>query len=120
MSGIAPDPAFPAPAPPLADGPRLSILSGLPAGQIALREGALLIGRLPESDIQLDHPEISRYHCKVHWNGREAQLEDLGSRRGTRINGATLPTGTLAPLQVGDRIDVGPVVLQFGGDGAVN
>ena len=115
MSGIAPDPASPVPAYP-SDGPCLSILSGLPAGQVALREGALLIGRLAESDIQLDHPEISRYHCKVHWNGRDAQLEDLGSRRGTRINGAALPKGTLAPLRAGDRIDVGPVVLQFGGE----
>src|SRR5882757_8923069 len=119
MSGIAPDPASPAPAHPLANGPRLAILSGLPAGQITLRQGALLVGRLAESDIQLDHPEISRYHCKLHWNGRDAQIEDLGSRRGTRLNGAILPKGALAPLHVGDRIDVGPVALQFGDDGGV-
>src|SRR5476651_143795 len=119
MSGIAPDPASPSPASPPADGPRLAILSGLPAGQIVLRQGALLVGRLAESDIQLDHPEISRYHCKLHWNGQDAQLEDLGSRRGTRLNGAVLPKGALAPLRAGDRIDVGPVALQFGGDGAM-
>ncbi len=117
MSGIAPDPASPAPAPPPADGPKLAILSGLPAGQITLRRGALLVGRLAESDIQLDHPEISRYHCKLHWNGHDAQIEDLGSRRGTRLNGAILPKGALAPLHLGDRIDVGPVALQFGDDG---
>jgi ABC transport system ATP-binding/permease protein len=118
MSGIAPDPASPAPAYPPAGGPRLAILSGLPAGQIVLRHGALLVGRLAESDIQLDHPEISRYHCKLHWNGQDAQIEDLGSRRGTRLNGAILPKGALAPLHAGDRIDVGPVALQFGDDGA--
>src|SRR5882757_10865139 len=118
MSGIAPDPASPAPAHPLANGPRLAILSGLPAGQITLRQGALLVGRLAEADIQLDHPEISRYHCKLHWNGHDAQIEDLGSRRGTRLNGAILPKGALAPLHSGDRIDVGPVALQFGDDGA--
>ncbi len=119
MSGTAPDPASPASAPHEADAPRLSILSGLPTGQIVLRQGTLLIGRLAESDIQLDHPEISRYHCKLHWNGHDAQIEDLGSRRGTRLNGSVLPKGALAPLQSGDRIDVGPVALQFGSDGAV-
>src|SRR5215475_15435625 len=115
MSG---NPADPSPATPVADGPKLAIISGLPAGQITLRHGSLLVGRLAESDIQLDHPEISRYHCKLHWNGQDAQIEDLGSRRGTRVNGAVLPKGALAPLHAGDRIDVGPVALQFGGDGS--
>ncbi len=114
MSGAASEPlASSAPPPAGVDAPAIFIVAGLPARQFAMRHGALLVGRLIEADLQLDHPEISRYHCKLHWDGQEAQLEDLGSRRGTKVNGSLLPKGTLAKLRGGDKIELGPVELQF-------
>ncbi|MBS0658559.1 MAG: FHA domain-containing protein [Verrucomicrobia bacterium] len=112
MSGPVPEPDAPFPAS-AEDGPKIYVLAGAPANQYTLRYGSLLLGRLAEADFQIDHPEISRYHCKVHWDGANAQLEDLGSRRGTRVNGTPLPKGAMATLRPGDRIEVGPVILQF-------
>ncbi len=113
MSGLAsesPAPALPVEPP---ESPKIFVVAGIPAQQFALRPGALLMGRLAEADFQLDHPEVSRYHCKVHWDGVNAQLEDLGSRRGTKVNGAALPKGAMATLRSGDKIEIGPVILQF-------
>ena len=41
-------------------------------------------------------------------------LEDLGSRWGTKINGAALSPDVRAPLQPGDRLHIGPVQVYFG------
>ena len=41
-------------------------------------------------------------------------VEDLGSRWGTKINGAALSPEVRAPLQSGDRLHVGPVQVYFG------
>jgi hypothetical protein len=63
-----------------------------------------VIGRGSECDVMLPERQVSRQHVKIlHENGRY-QLQDLGSKNGTHLNGKQV-TGTV-PLQDGDEIQI--------------
>ncbi|HSI12988.1 MAG TPA: FHA domain-containing protein [Chthoniobacter sp.] len=97
-------------------GAHLAVTSGLPGRVFALREGSFVAGRAAEADFELSHVEISRQHCRFTWDGKTCVLEDLGSVRGTRVNGQRIE----APLTLkpGDQVAIGPAVIVFGlGDG---
>ena len=64
----------------------------------------IVIGRGSECDVMLPERQVSRQHVKIlHENGRY-QLQDLGSKNGTHLNGKQV-TGTV-PLQDGDEIQI--------------
>ena len=99
------------PAPP----PVLSIVAGLPAASHPLRRGDTVVGRSVEADIQLTHAEVSRRHARFRWDDADAcTVEDLGSHWGSRVNGVALEAETPSPLQPGDSVQLGPVLLFFG------
>ncbi|MBV8375579.1 MAG: FHA domain-containing protein [Verrucomicrobia bacterium] len=90
----------------------ISILAGLPPRSELLRSDSVVIGRAAEVDLILGHPEVSRRHCRVLFEGGEWFIEDLGSQRGTAVNGKRISGRTA--LRSGDQIQVGPVTLAFG------
>ena len=91
----------------------LTILSGAPARNVIRTEAAEIVaGRVEGADLLLPAMEISRRHCRFVWDGKTCSVEDLGSTRGTRVNGALVSAPR--PLKAGDRIALGTVVLQFG------
>jgi len=90
----------------------LAVTSGLPGRVFALREGSFIAGRSAEADFELAHVEISRQHCRFTWDGKACVVEDLGSVRGTRVNGHRIEAPTM--LQPGDQVSVGPAVIVFG------
>ena len=94
------------------NGAHLAVTSGLPARVIPLREGSFIAGRSADCDIELGHVEISRQHCRFTWDGITCTLEDLGSVRGTRVNGRRIESPTL--IHSGDQIGVGPATIVFG------
>jgi ABC-type multidrug transport system ATPase subunit len=71
-----------------------------------------VIGRSTEADLVLSHPEISRRHCKIISEEGVFLIEDLGSQRGTAVNGN--PIAGQTQLTAGDQITIGPVVIGFG------
>jgi DNA-binding winged helix-turn-helix (wHTH) protein len=79
--------------------------------EIALIDGANVIGRDSGSTIQIDSPGVSRHHARILVARGEATLEDLGSKNGTQLNGARI-TGP-ARLSDGDQIALGTVRLTF-------
>ncbi len=83
-------------------------------GQIGLAAGTNLLGRDPSAEIVLSSPMVSRRHAAVQWDGRKAVLTDLQSYHGTFRDGERLSRSV--ELAVGDRIDIGPFRLIFGGD----
>jgi len=91
--------------------PRLIVIRGLDAAQYPLQVGQGIVGRAPGSAIELRHPEISRQHCKVTWDGETCTVENLSSSRGTTVNG--LAIGTPMVLQPGQELGVGPVFLRL-------
>lgn len=69
-----------------------------------------IIGRLPESEIQVRDGFISRVHAGIgHANG-SFTLKDLGSTNGTYRNGARVFECNLAN---GDKVQVGNATLVF-------
>jgi ABC-type multidrug transport system ATPase subunit/pSer/pThr/pTyr-binding forkhead associated (FHA) protein len=90
----------------------ISILSGLPLRSKVLPGENVVVGRAPDVELVLNHPEVSRRHCRIFREGESWFVEDLGSRRGTLLNGDRI-TGR-ASLQAGDQIHVGPVILALG------
>jgi ABC transport system ATP-binding/permease protein len=90
----------------------ISILSGLPPRSELLRSENVVIGRAAEVDLVLGHPEISRRHCRILYERETWFVEDLGSQRGTAVNGNRISGRT--PLKPGDQIQIGPVTLAFG------
>jgi DNA-binding winged helix-turn-helix (wHTH) protein len=79
--------------------------------RIALTAGSNLIGRDPTATVLLDVSGVSRRHAQIVVNERDAVLEDLGSKNGTRV-GETLVKGEVV-LHDGDRILAGPVLIVY-------
>jgi DNA-binding winged helix-turn-helix (wHTH) protein len=78
---------------------------------LPLGEGEHVIGRDPDCAIWLDAPGVSRRHARVRVDGREATLEDLGSKNGTRVG--EVPVTAPRRLVHGELVHVGPECLEF-------
>ncbi len=97
---------MPTPAP--ASGERPVRVFAVRFGQldIPLLKPELVIGRSAAADIVIDSTMVSRRHAMLSvLDDGELLLEDLGSRNGTFVNGATVEARR--PLRIGDRILVG-------------
>ena len=66
-----------------------------------------LVGRAPEAALRLDHGSVSWRHASLRWTGRGWELQDLGSRNGTFLNGNRVDPGTRALLRIGARLRFG-------------
>lgn len=92
---------------------RLEVLQGEPDGapaDLELRD-ELAIGSGPDCGIPLRGEGVSPRHARVFFSGGAVWLEDLGSQRGTSLNGAAVTQP--APLHSGDQITAGDVVFQL-------
>lgn len=98
---------------PIARVPRAPLSRWLVAGEkrIPLAAGAHLIGRDSEAEVLLDYSTVSRRHARIVVSEAGAELEDLGSKNGTTVDGTRL-TGTVA-LRDGDRFACGQVPLVY-------
>jgi hypothetical protein len=76
-----------------------------PFGDTALYSGSLLIGRLPECDVLLQGPLVSRIHARISVQKSGVIIEDLHSTNGVFVNGQRL--GHSLILREGDRILIG-------------
>lgn len=92
---------------------------GGPVGSLVLQDGrriemgeqTVTIGRLPECDIPLPDPNVSRHHAEVKRQGNDFFVVDLGSTNGTRVNGAWVSGDR--KLNDGDEISVGATVIRY-------
>ncbi len=80
------------------------------AGRIQLGEAPIAIGRLPECDITLSDPRVSRRHAEVRPDHGGWRVVDLGSMNGTTVNGVRVTDHELVD---GDEVEVGSTVLRF-------
>jgi len=76
----------------------------------ALEDKPLVLGRLPESEIQVRDAFISRVHASISYANNTFILKDLGSTNGTYRNGARVYECNLSS---GDRIQIGNAALVF-------
>lgn len=68
------------------------------------------IGRGSDADITVDDSGTSRLHLEILWDGSRAQVSDLGSTNGTRLNGERV---TDAPLPPDSVIELGRTRVVF-------
>ena len=62
--------------------------------RILVTRGVMTIGRDPTNDILLPDASVSRFHAQLHHEGGTAQVEDLASKNGTRVNGLRIEART--------------------------
>ncbi|MEI6971021.1 MAG: FHA domain-containing protein [bacterium] len=75
----------------------------------------VIIGRVPECDVQLADDRVSRHHCEIRAWDDVFVVRDLGSHNGTLINGQRTE---IAVLKDGDKIGIGNTTVCVLGDSA--
>lgn len=77
-------------------------------------EETITIGRAPDNTIQLDHPQVSRYHAIIERLGTRQRIKDLKSANGVFVNGKRIERE--AWLTDGDEIRIGGIKLRLAAD----
>lgn len=91
--------------------PRLVCVSTTYAGrEFALTRPELIIGRVEDNDIVIEHRSVSRNHAKVLYDGRTHKIIDLQSANGILVNGEEY---AMTDLRKGDLIELGHVRFRF-------
>ncbi len=93
---------------------KLVLLQDGQATAFDLTKDEMIIGRLPECDIQLPSNMVSRKHAKVVRDGSGYRLEDMGSGNGTFLNGQRIESAQ--SLKINDRVKFGPMLMRYDGD----
>ena len=92
--------------------PTLQILSGPHAGRLfKIDRDLMIIGRNPDCDLVLEPKSVSRRHAAIVRRERDHVIKDLGSTRGTYVNGLRLTQPVV--LKSGCVIQVGELQLSF-------
>jgi hypothetical protein len=83
----------------------------LPNGdRFVLGDTVVTVGRLPESNLSLGDPNVSRQHAEIRPSGGGYQLVDLGSTNGSKINGVRVSERL---LRDGDELTFGSTSFRF-------
>ena len=78
------------------------------------QSGVLSIGRLPECDLEIASPLVSREHARLYCGPVGVEIEDLHSTNGTFVNGRRL-SGRVR-LRQGDRVAIASFAFVFTGE----
>jgi pSer/pThr/pTyr-binding forkhead associated (FHA) protein len=78
--------------------------------RIYLGENEVVIGRIPDCDIQLLIDNVSRMHARIIYRNEEYQIEDLDSMNGVYVNGIKVEK---CILREHDIIEIGGVKILF-------
>jgi hypothetical protein len=95
----------------VASGTEVVVTSGANVGQRYTLGGSTRLGRAPDNEIVLPDAQASRHHAIINFDGARFEVVDLGSANGTAVNGHRIDGPV--PLQSGDVITVGDVMLTF-------
>ena len=78
--------------------------------RVLLGEDEVIIGRVPDCDIQLLVDNVSRKHARILYRNEEYQIEDLGSTNGVYVNGIKVEK---CILREHDIIEIGCMKILF-------
>ncbi len=79
--------------------------------ELDLPNGELSIGRGTECFLRINDELVSRRHARLLVTPSSVTFEDLGSRNGSRVNGA--PIGGAVTLKIGDEVEIGTQIFQL-------
>ena len=80
---------------------------------IPLQAAPLTLGRVPDNDVVLDHPQVSAHHARLVPENATYRLTDLNSTNHTYVNGLIITNHLLTP---DDEIRIGPFKLVYTGN----
>jgi small-conductance mechanosensitive channel len=91
---------------------RLYVAEGAERGQSLALDGTrpVLVGRSRACALPLTDPNASKEHLQLAWEDGAWVMTDLGSSRGTRVNGKLETRAVLMPF---DRIAIGDTIMIF-------
>jgi hypothetical protein len=91
---------------------RLIFLNGKFKGKrLTIQQGAILIGRDPECQIDLDDDdEVSRHHALIETRGGSPVIRDLGATNTVQVNQQVVKEHR---LKSGDRIEIGRTIIEY-------
>ncbi len=75
-----------------------------------LEQPPIRIGRSSRCAVQIADATVSKEHAEIVREGAQWRVRDLGSRNGTRVNGAVVEAPV--PIAHGDRLEIGSVLLR--------
>lgn len=96
------------------DHPHTLVQGTLPPSRPQTQSGILTVGRLPECDLEIASPLVSREHAKLYCGPAGVEIEDLHSTNGTFVNGRRLNRRVL--LNQGDRVAIASFAFLFTGE----
>lgn len=73
----------------------------------------LRIGRLPDSDVWLNHPAVSRLHAGINQIKGCFYLINLSASSATALNGRVIPFNEAEALTSGDEVQIGPFFVKI-------
>lgn len=88
----------------------LSYQLEVPGGK---KGGEWILGRAPTSDLTISIRNVSRRHAAIAYSyaADRWSVQDLGSSEGTFLAGKRLAAGDLQPLKIGDKLYLGPNLI---------
>ncbi len=93
---------------------QLVVLRGVERGRVFRLEGAEAgIGRQADNAVVLASAAVSKRHALIDRRAPPAEIRDLGSTNGTKVNNVALRHGEPRELRFGDVIEVGDHLLLF-------
>jgi hypothetical protein len=60
-----------------------------------ITRSSTIIGRGTDSDVHVVAPGVSRHHAEIRWNGKRAEVVDLNSTNGTKLDGVAVERAAL-------------------------
>lgn len=75
-----------------------------------LAKDEVVIGKLPDNDIELKDNTVSRQHCRLQRTAKGFKLSDMNSTNGCYVNGRRVQSKA---LEVGDKITIGRTLLSY-------
>ncbi len=91
----------------------MGILANSPSRRVLTLPAHFLVGRSAACFVRIPDLRVSTEHAGVRWSGSRWQLQDLGSRNGTWVNGRALAAGQVLELSVGDELAFGDRTLAW-------
>ena len=90
------------------DAPKLSCANSVPSRLPVSASAPIVIGRGVDCDMVIDHPHVSKNHCRVQLTENDVEVTDLRSTNGTFLGDHRLPPHVAVPWRDLPTIRVGP------------
>lgn len=84
---------------------------------VTLSTDGLRIGRLPDCELILNHPAVSRLHAGLNETGGRFYVFNFSRSNGTMLNGRIVPAEEAEVLADGDCLQLGPFIIHLEIDG---